>query len=317
MTWRITVCFSMIVTMVLLEGGHGQETMGTTGVTPAPESSPSNIPAAFLGPYYVWKDKTPSDSSVVDADNLVRAINNSAAWIRAVLRHEQVPEDLEKHIVGEVNAIDGYDVTRVEFETEQFTFLVTQDSRRIVILASPMSRVDSETQSTGEELETYLLQSLNTLFKHAKAIEFLTQFEQTPFGLQMVRDQNLYDDDGSPLSYGDRKRISNLPEPEHSEAFHRLRRLHEARLLAIDPTVPREAIGGTIHYWWGLAHPATDGRFVVFSAPKSNAGALVVANCKDWFRRDQLPRRARRNPRKPYRPGSLWPPKDAPNRTDE
>ncbi len=315
MNWRIIIWSSTMASTALLVLADGEERTPATGASVAGETRPGNTEGVFLGPHCVWEDKAASDPRVVDAENFARAITNSAAWIRAVVQEEYIPKDLEARIVGVVDAIEGYDVTQVTFDTDRFQFLVTQKSRGITVVLVPKDQTNDKTLST-DELRAYLTQTLTTLFRHAKRIVFLSQIEETPFGLKMTRDENKYDENGVRLPYEERERISRLPQPEQSDVLHRLDRLRVQRLREIDPALPVEITGGTHKYWWGLAYAATDGRVVVFSAPKANGGPLLMADCKDWFRKDQLPRPAPRNPRKPYRPGSLWPPEeDYPQRT--
>ncbi len=309
MRWCLTLCLGMTTSVTTLGIDEAQQNQGSahqSAKAGANTESMSTKTPLLCGGYCVWDDKSGSDESAVDPGDLLRAIDNSAAWIRAVLREEHLPGELEEHIVGVVDGIEGYDVTRVAFESEGLQVVVTQDSRRIVVVVRPVRAGASRTS----DAHVYLREMLEKLFKHAARVIFFSRIEEAPFGVRMIREKSVYDENGIPLSHERRKRISDLSQSERSEAFNRLTRIHEKRPLEIDPSLPRQSIGGSINYWWGLVHARTDGRLVVFSAPKSNGGPVETMDSPDWFRKEKLPRPGPRNLRKPYRPSSLWPPKE-------
>lgn len=306
MTRSIVVCMLLVVSTAALEVPEGQDASApatpTTGASRASESMFAELPRGFR-PYCVWEDKGPSDPSLVDAEYLARAVQESAAWIRAVLRHEYVPEDIETRVVGVVDGIDGYDVTRVEFVTNEFSFLITQKAWGITVVARPLGQDAGPRSSSREDLEAYLRNTLDMLFNHAKASQFLSEFKETPFGLKMTRDENLYDENGVRLSYEERQRISRLAQPEQSEVLHTLRRFREARLQETDPALRDELVGGALNYWWAQVGAETDGRVIILRANKAYGGSVRGAVIKNWFRKEEL------RPHRKYIGGPL-PPKD-------
>ena len=310
MIWCIIVWFSTIANSALAVVRGAQETTTGTEASVVSETKPADAAPVFLGGHCVWEDRGASDPSIVDADDFAGAVRNSAAWIRAVLQEQHVPKELEARIAGVVDGRDGYDVTRATWETDRFRFLIRQSSLAIRVVLVAKDQASGETLAK-DELEEFLIETLMSVLKHAKAIHFLSQFEEAPFGLKMMHDENLYDENGTPLSYEERKRISELPRAEGSEEHHRLRSLHEARLHEIDPTLPQRFIGGAMNYWWGQVGAATDGCVIVFSAGKGYGGKYETVYLKDWFRKEKLS-----HPRlKSY--GPPMPPKDAPMGTGE
>ncbi len=291
---------------------------GEADLRAAPTTSYDFVPAEMLShltdstqAFCQWHSQSDSKSEQVDADDLEQAIENSAAWIRAVLREGYTPDDLEQRIVGCVDEIEGYDVTRAAFEEGGIEFLISQHSYRIVVVARPACDQESMQGQRGRHAVSYLSDILRQLFRHARAIEFLRSKESTSFGAQLTPDNNLYNERGVALSATERKRISELPPTERSEERRRLKRLHEGRLREIDPTIPERSIGGSFHFWWGQVYAWTDGYVIVFSAGKGYGGKMAQIEMPDWFRKEKLSAIRLKS----Y--GLPMPPKDAPAKGDD
>ena len=237
----------------------------------------SKLPV-WLRPFCVWKEATEAEPTEVDPTDLHNAVANSVAWIRAVLKEEYVPPEIEEQIVGVVNDVEGADATRLAFSRPKFRFLVTQTAYMIVIVVQPLDEDHGARGASLEELEAYMARTISDVLKHSPAILCISKrVKKTSFGAEIWPLE-------LPSAEDDRE--------EHERAHRRL----AEEVCKADPTLPRNLLrAGLLSFWWRRVYGATDGHIVVIKAGKGDGGKMVFVPLKDWFRKDKLPGR-RSNP---------------------
>jgi hypothetical protein len=278
--------------------------VGTESVT-VPDTMLRELPDGFR-PFCTWETTPGGAPDAVDRDDLAEAVELSGKWIRAVFQETHVPDDIEKRIVGVVEHINGYDVTRVEFETKEFRFLVTQTASTMYVLIAPASNGAERPWQAPLDIELYLRATIENVFRHPAVILYLQRMEQTGFGVRMVMDERAGHEEayGLPADADEHVRPSKWPSP--TEESRKSFEVRDAKVRELDSTLPEEFSrhGGARLYWWGRVYAATDGRVVVFIAGKGDPGAgrKSTGVLKDWFRKEKAVRPDGRRARAPLPP---------------
>jgi len=210
-----------------------------------------------------------SDLSLVSLDALSGAVKNSGGWIRALLRSEYVPDNLEEHINGVVNSVNVYDATRVRFESNGIHFLVTQTASHINIVVRSNECVLEWSDSTPINNRMSSLSTvIKRVFRKAGLILHMSNcIEEIPSGVAI--------------------RVRTLSEVNSERTAERERLILELR--RIDDTLPRSLRAGPFYHWWGTVYAVTDGCTLVLHARKCTGGGSMADLVKDWFRKERLP----------------------------
>jgi len=223
-----------------------------------------------LRAYCVWDGRS-SDSALIDQGALQSAIDNSLGWIKAVLRPEYVPDDLETQIQGVVDDAMGRDATRVRFEGQGLRFLVTQTASHIIIVVRPHDDNGGDCCSSTAAPEGCARAIIDTVFTHGKVILHMSSLmENVPSGIRIhVR---------TPPS-----------EVEDPRAFAEQQRTLEDELRRLDGGLPNHLRAGPFFHWWGTVYAMSDGCAVLVQARKCTGGGVMADLVKGWFRKEKLP----------------------------
>lgn len=255
-----------------------------------------------------------ASESQVEEELLSDAIGNSIAWIRAVLKPEYVPANLETHIEGLVGCTVGNrylssldsdstprDCTRAAFEMEGYKFLVMQDASGIAFLVAPIASDRPTRQPSPDELARELEKMTQKMFRHAAATWYLKAVRVSDFGVELADPYEAWyslDErwqstviiparswEVGLLPCGGRPTKNNegrVIQPEEcSEQRHQV----SEKLRALDSTMPKSQASGFNALWWGKAYAATDGHILAYIAPKMSIGPLQWGLGRaNWFR---------------------------------
>jgi len=314
----VRTCAAIMALGLLLLGARQEENL----VRASAAVEPVEVPEAMLRelpegsrPFFIWDQAAEGNANRAEPSDLAEAVEVSGRWIRAVFQEAYVPDDIEKQIIGFVDYINGYDVTRVEFQTGDFRFLVTQKASTIYVLIVPLRDGTGGVGRSPADLRVYLRATIEKVFRHAAVILYLQRMEETGFGVRMVMDERAGHEEGYGLPADTEEEVRAPEWPSQTEESRKSFELRDAKVRELDSTLPEEfqRHGGARRYWWGRVYAATDGHVVVFISRKGRIGPARKSPrvLKDWFRKEKLS-----HPRlKSY--GAPMPPKDAPTRIDE
>lgn len=217
----------------------------------------------------VWDGKS-SDPVLIDEGALHAAIQNSSGWIRAVLRADYVPQNIDKRIQGVVDDVGGRDATRAAFDVSGVHFLVTQTASHIMVVVRADEEAGRACCGSLSSPETCLRATIENVFRHGRVILHMSRVvDEVPSGIRM--------------------RVRRLPSAaEDPAAFEEQRNILLDELRKLDDDLPDHLAAGPFFHWWGTVYAVSDGCAVVVHARKSTGGGSRADLVKDWFRIDKL-----------------------------
>lgn len=246
--------------------------------------------------FYVAK---PEGGVEINQERLGEAVKNSAAWIRAVLKNEFVPEDLDSLIEGIPAALDGFDrypsgkwprfdCTKVEFDSNGHHFVVVQDSMSAAFFVTSAKYERKAEEQTADALAEALRDWTRELFRHAEVSLYMRPVRLTDFGVDTPARQTAWN------SLDKRWRPTVIKPPKGwddglvapTEGLHQHSDRLTAKLRQLDATIPERQLEMASGCWWAGVYAATDGRVLFYALPKTGGifqggGAPRVP---DWFR---------------------------------
>lgn len=235
-----------------------------------------------------------------------KAIDNSVAWVREILKAEFVPEDLHARIEGIPAGLEGleraqglgkgprFDCTSVSFDSEEHHIRVVQDSMGLQFFVSSRKYERLIENGTPEGYARALKEWSTDLFRHAEVSLYLRPIRLTDFGVDTPTTSSVWNHLDNrwaptivnvPKAWTDELISPNLGFIRDSEGRTDARVVDKLRQL--DRSIPQEQLQDPGGYWWSRAQAATDGKRLLYSVPKCS-GFYQSGCCSppipDWFR---------------------------------
>ena len=281
---------------------------------------------ARLGRYLLRTKDEREGPIQVDPDKLEDAVANSSAWIKAILKDDFVPADLESRIEGLPAALDGVDVegtsgsarfdcTIVSLVTKDYRFIVVQDGFASVVFVTLPRVIDGSPVKNPEKWDRVFREHVERFFQHATASIYLRAIRLTDYGLELAApftawyaDENRW---RSTVLAPPKVCVDALLNPMEHPTFSGSPKLGR-KMREIDPTIPATITDSDVaRHWWAAVYAATDGHVLVYSAAKTGAGQVISVTVPDWFRiaePGEIPGSGKKGGHS--RPeGTFWPPR--------
>lgn len=235
-----------------------------------------------------------SDNS--DATRLETAMENSVAWIRAVLKPEHIPDDLESMSEAWVGGRLGpsmqgrpgdgqkepWDCILTNFQRDGRRFVIVQDSVAVHFLVAPIHSAPTTQAPLPEELARNLREDCDRMIRHSAIPFYLGAIHNVDNAVELVSPELVW------ISSENRWNAKVIvPPPVWKEGRSLANGLPDGvlivdRLRELDPTL-RDP-GRYALAWWSKVHASTNGSWLVYGVMKLGGGSRVLSQIPDWFR---------------------------------
>lgn len=254
-----------------------------------------------LSRYVISPEFVAAADQRVDLERLAVAVKDSEAWIRAVLRPEFVPKNIERGIQGVASGLEAtrndgsvierarYDCTTIAFEADEYRFDVVQDSLSVKFFLSPLAPNDNAISNDSKALGEFLVSETQKYFNHAQIGFYVRAIRLNDFGVDLASPMEAWFTEESRWRTNTmappQSCVDGLQEPMSELLFTGSERVG-ARMRELDPTLPQSVrLDDVVRQWWANVYAATDGRVLVYSVAKTGGGqrpgSILVP---DWFR---------------------------------